>query len=42
MDYIYRMQNVLLGNDSQTLKADMTDRERSELLRLAAIINSKL
>jgi len=36
------MQTLLLTTDEKVLRADMSDRERTELLRLAAIINSKL
>ena len=42
MEAVYKMQTALLAYDALTLRADMSDRERTELLRLAAIINTKL
>lgn len=42
LETIFKLQTILLTTDAACLKSDMSDRERTELLRLAQIINSKL
>ena len=42
LETIYKLQSTLLNMDSRSLRADISERERIELLRLASIINSKL
>lgn len=42
LETIFKLQTTLLTTDTASLRADMSQRERTELLRLAQIINSKL